>query len=78
MAWGNGYATEGAKACLDFAFNKLKIKEVYSVAPKLNVKSEKVMQKIGMEKVGEFEHPNIQTGSPLRICNLYNISAEKV
>ncbi|MEZ4953946.1 MAG: GNAT family N-acetyltransferase [Saprospiraceae bacterium] len=76
-AWGNGYATEGAKACLEFANHQINLPEVYAVAPKLNIKSQKVMQKIGMEMVGDFEHPNVEKESPLRFCNLYKITFGK-
>ena len=70
-AWGKGFATEGAGACLNFAFSKIGLQEVIAVAPKLNVRSENVMQKIGMVKVGEFNHPKIKETSPLAICNVY-------
>lgn len=72
-AWGKGYATEGAKACLDFAFDTLNIVEVYSVTPAPNRASEKVMEKIGMKKVEEFEHPKISEGHFLKTCVLYRI-----
>lgn len=58
-AWGKGYATEGAKRCLDYAFNDLGIKSVISVCTIKNSKSENVMKKIGMVKKGEFNHPEL-------------------
>jgi len=70
-AWGKGYATEGAKACLDFAFDTLNLPEVYSVTPVPNKPSEKIMQKIGMQKVEEFEHPEVTEGHFLKTCVLY-------
>jgi len=69
--WGNGYATEAAKAWLAFGFKEKNIKTIYSVAPLLNLGSEKVMQKIGLEKVDELEHPKIPVGNALRQCCLY-------
>ncbi len=72
--WGKGYATEGAKACLTYAFDKIGLEEVVAVAPKLNVNSERVMQKIGMVKQGEFKHPKIEVSSPLELCSLYKMS----
>jgi len=56
-AWGKGYAPEGAKRCLDFAFNELKLDKIISTCTEKNYKSEKVMKKIGMKKVGGFNHP---------------------
>ncbi|OJV55563.1 MAG: GNAT family N-acetyltransferase [Bacteroidetes bacterium 43-16] len=72
-AWNNGFATEGAKKCLEYAFEHLKIKEVYSIAPKVNLKSEYIMQKIGMEKQYEFEHSLLANDDRLRTCVLYRI-----
>ena len=71
--WNNGYATEGAKRCLDFAFNVMEVAEVYSFTACLNKKSERVMQKIGMKKVGIFDHPKIEEGHPLKPHVLYYI-----
>ena len=75
--WNSGYATEGALACLDYAFNKLEATEVYSFTAKTNLKSEYIMQKIGMEKAGEFEHPMLEEGSPLRLHVVYKCSASQ-
>ncbi len=55
--WGKGYATEAASACLRYAGERLEFKEVYSFTTIWNKMSENVMQKIGMEKVKEFNHP---------------------
>jgi len=46
--WGKGYATEAAKASLEYAFNVLKLKEVIAKAMKENRASINVMKKIGM------------------------------
>ncbi len=58
-AWGKGYATEGAKRCLEYGFNELDIKKIISVCTINNRKSENVMKKIGMTKIGEFNHPEL-------------------
>ncbi|WP_404335199.1 GNAT family N-acetyltransferase [Planococcus rifietoensis] len=71
--WKKGYATEGAKACLAYAFDELGKKEIYSFTSTVNTPSEIVMKRIGMEKVGEFEHPRVPEGSPLRKHVLYKI-----
>lgn len=68
LEWNNGFATEGAKRCLEYAFNVLKLEKIYSIAPKINIKSERVMKKIGMEKVLEFEHPLLINDERLRDC----------
>jgi len=50
-AWGQGYATEGAKGWLKYGFEKIGLKKIYAVAPVLNLPSQNVMKKLGMEKV---------------------------
>jgi RimJ/RimL family protein N-acetyltransferase len=59
-AWGDGYATEGAKKCLEFAFNELNLESIIATCTEKNSKSENVMKKIGMEKIGEFKHPKLK------------------
>lgn len=73
--WNKGYATEGAKRCLDFAFSNLNLKTIYSIAPKVNVKSEHIMTKIGMQKRYEFEHPLLTAHPRLKTCVLYKIES---
>lgn len=74
-AWGKGYATEAAKAALDFAFNELNLKQVYSFTTVSNMRSRSVMEKIGMNNTQEnFEHPIIPEGHSLREHVLYKIS----
>ncbi|CAA7197195.1 GNAT family N-acetyltransferase [Chryseobacterium potabilaquae] len=69
--WNKGFATEGAKKCLEYALNELEIKEVCSVTPKINVKSEHIMTKIGLKKQYEFEHPLLTHDKRLKTCVLY-------
>ena len=71
--WGKGFATEGAKKCLEFAFNEIGLKRVLSICPKVNEKSEKVMQKIEMHKIKEFNHPLLNNFEKLKKCVLYEI-----
>lgn len=75
MNWGHGYATEAANACLEFGFAALKLSEIYSFTSLLNLRSEQVMKNIGMKKAGEFAHPLIADGHPLKQHVLYRISA---
>lgn len=72
-AWGKGFATEGAKACLTFAFKEMNLDKVYSVCSLINVKSEKVMQKIGMHKEMELKHPLLGDYPELEVCVFYLI-----
>ena len=69
--WNKGFASEGAKKCLDYALNELKLENVYSIAPKINTKSEHIMTKIGLKKQYEFEHSLLINNDRLKTCVLY-------
>ncbi len=69
-----GYATEAAKAVLELA-KGLGIDRLYSFTAKINIPSERVMQKIGMTKVREFDHPRLSEDSPLLTHVLYTIES---
>lgn len=70
-AWGKGYATEAASACLIYAHKYLGIKEIYAFTSILNERSERVMKKLGMHLVREFDHPSVPCGHPLARHRLY-------
>ncbi|MDQ3110310.1 MAG: GNAT family N-acetyltransferase [Bacteroidota bacterium] len=72
--WNKGYATEGAKRCLRFAFEEMNLPVIKSVAPALNKRSEQVMKKIGMKKLKNFYHPLLEGNERLRECVLYEIT----
>ena len=67
-----GYATEAAKSVLKLA-KESGIGRLYSFTAKINSPSERVMQKIGMVRVGEFKHPKLSVDSPLSDHVLYRI-----
>jgi RimJ/RimL family protein N-acetyltransferase len=73
--WGRGYATEGARAALDFAFNELSWREVVAFTAATNVRSQRVMERLGMthQPIDDFDHPKIEPGHPLRRHVLYRI-----
>ncbi|MEO1128868.1 MAG: GNAT family N-acetyltransferase [Planctomycetota bacterium] len=50
--WGHGFATEAAGAVLAFAMDTLKLPRVIAVAYEANVASLRVLEKIGMRRVG--------------------------
>ncbi|MCP4261239.1 MAG: GNAT family N-acetyltransferase [Ketobacter sp.] len=73
--WHKGYATEAAKASLNYASSVLNLTEVVSFTAKINVRSQAVMKKIGMCSDGyEFNHPDVPFDSPLCRHVLYKIS----
>lgn len=74
-SWGHGLAPEAARAWLDHAWNVLDLDEVVAFTAVPNLPSQRVMQKIGMTRdpLGDFEHPKIAAGHPLRSHVLYRI-----
>ncbi|GLQ07299.1 GNAT family N-acetyltransferase [Sneathiella chinensis] len=72
--WGQGLATEGAKAALTFAFDRLSLPEVVSFTFKDNHRSRAVMERLGFQNSGEdFNHPALPDGHPLRPHVLYRL-----
>jgi ribosomal-protein-alanine N-acetyltransferase len=73
--WNQGYATEAAKESLRYAFTKLSLNEVISFTTLANLRSQAVMQKIGMSNTGNnFMHPDIEVTHPQCEHVLYKIS----
>lgn len=52
--WHNGYATEAAKACKEYAFSRLGAKEVCSIIRDTNTASQNVALRNGMTKQNEI------------------------
>jgi RimJ/RimL family protein N-acetyltransferase len=74
--WGRGYATEAARAALDFAFNTLEWPEVVAFTAAQNLRSQRVMERLGMthDPRDDFDHPKIERGNRLRRHVLYRIA----
>ena len=73
--WGKGYAPEGAKAAIAHCFDNYDMPCIYSITARDNVRSQSVMQKIGMARVadGDFQHPNLPRAHLLSWHVLYRI-----
>jgi RimJ/RimL family protein N-acetyltransferase len=71
--WNQGFATEGARACLRYAFEELALPEVVAFTVPANQRSRRVMEKLGMARdpADDFEHPRLPEGHPLRRHVLY-------
>jgi ribosomal-protein-alanine N-acetyltransferase len=67
--WGRGYATEAANAAL--AVGLAEAGFVVSFTAVQNEPSWRVMERISMRREGEFDHPRVPEGSPLRRHVLY-------
>jgi RimJ/RimL family protein N-acetyltransferase len=77
--WGKGYASEAARAALDFGFASLKLPEIVSFTVVANLPSRRVMERLGMrhDPSGDFDHPVLAAGHPLRRHVLYRLLAPK-
>jgi RimJ/RimL family protein N-acetyltransferase len=73
--WGNGYASEGARAAVAFAFDELGLDEIVSFTTVGNDRSRRVMERLGMthDAADDFEHPLLAHGHPLRPHALYRL-----
>lgn len=71
--WGRGLATEAARAALRFGFEQLDLAEIVSFTTLGNLRSQAVMQRLGMQRVGTFAHPRVSTESGLREHCLYRL-----
>ncbi len=75
--WHNGYATEAAMACINFAREKSLSDKLYSFTAVPNIPSENVMKRIGMTYQGTFMHPALADGHWLKEHKLYMIDVSK-
>jgi len=73
--WGHGYATEGAQVALTYGFDVAGLDEIVSFTAVTNARSIAVMERLGMTRVGEFDHPQLPHEHPLRQHVLYHQSA---
>jgi RimJ/RimL family protein N-acetyltransferase len=60
-AWGHGYATEAARAALAYARDELELAEVISFTSTTNIRSQRVMERLGMthDPADDFDHPRV-------------------
>jgi RimJ/RimL family protein N-acetyltransferase len=78
-AWGQGYASEAARAALRVGFEGLGLPEIVSFTAVLNEPSWRVMERIGMRRDldGDFDHPSIEPEHRLRPHVLYRLEASE-
>jgi RimJ/RimL family protein N-acetyltransferase len=75
--WGRGLATEGALAVAEYGLGELELKELVSFTSVGNVRSRRVMEKIGMrhDAADDFDHPGLPEGHWLRRHVLFRKTA---
>ena len=75
FAWGQGYASEAARASLRHGFDTVGLAQIVSFTARRNTRSSAVMERIGMTRdpADDFDHPRLAAGHPLRPHVLYRI-----
>ncbi|MDB5798369.1 MAG: family acetyltransferase [Paucimonas sp.] len=75
--WGQGFASEAARAALRFGFLELGLPAIVSFTALANLRSRAVMQRLGMQlALPHFDHPAVAAGSNLRAHCLYSLARE--
>ena len=66
--WGQGLASEGARAALDWGFGPGALPESVAFTAETNLASQAVMRRIGMlpDPALDFDHPRLAQDHPLR------------
>ena len=74
LYWGQGYATEAARAAIGYGFDELGLREIVALTVPANQRSRRVMERLGMTRLPEddFDHPGVPEG-PLKRCVLYRL-----
>jgi RimJ/RimL family protein N-acetyltransferase len=74
--WGKGLATEGARAAVRYAFETLALKEIVSFTVPANLRSRRVMEKLGMthDLRDDFDHPLLPLGYLMQRHVLYRLA----
>ncbi len=72
--WDKGYASEAARAALEYGFGELALAEIVAVTTPANLRSRRVMERLGMTRSpqDDFDHPNVPEG-PLKRHVLYRL-----
>ena len=73
--WGAGLASEAARAVVDYGFVNLNLAEIVSFTSITNLRSRRVMEKLGMthDPADDFDHPHLPEAHPLRRHVLYRM-----
>lgn len=71
--WNNGYGTEVGRALLLYAFNTLKVRQVFATCDSENKGSSRIMEKIGMRFVKEIPQELNKLGK--RLTKYYEVTA---
>ena len=77
--WGRGYAPEAARRALTFGFEELGLDEVVSFTVPANLRSRRVMEKLGMshDPGDDFVHPRFPDDPRMGPHVLYRMSRDR-
>ncbi|MGC2191571.1 MAG: GNAT family N-acetyltransferase [Candidatus Dormiibacterota bacterium] len=75
--WHHGYASEAARAALDYGFESLHLDEIVSFTSTSNLRSQHVMERLGMHRdpADDFDHPRLPPDHRLSRQVLYRLSS---
>ena len=73
----NGYATEAAKAILDYMFNEVCIDKIITSAATINPGSWKIMEKLGFEFIGTKTSTYLDADNNILELSCYSVTREK-
>ena len=78
-AWGAGYATEAARAALDWGFANRPVPRIVAITAAINTRSQAVMRRLGMARQLDldFDHPQVPDGDPLQPHVTYYLDRSK-
>lgn len=74
--WGQGFATEAARAAITDGFERVGLDEMVSFTVPANVRSRRVMERLGMkhDPADDFDHPLLPPGHRVRRHVLYRLN----
>jgi len=77
--WRRGFATEAARAALADGFERVGLTEIVSFTIPANVRSTRVMERLGMthDPIDDFDHPRFPPGHRLSRHVLYRMDRER-
>lgn len=77
--WGQGLATEGARAAVQYGFEIIGLREIVAFTVPQNLRSRRVMVKLRMthDPADDFDHPNLLPQYALRRHVLYRLLKPK-
>ena len=73
---GNGYATEGARALIGYAFSELGVHRIYAKTSNINIASWKVMERVGMRQEAHFREAELRAGQWIDVL-IYALLADE-